>query len=391
MQLKDALNYAGVSYAKLAKLIGLSAAALCRLTNYGEYPTRRDADEVKTAILAVLDKHGVNPADVKWPAARRPGYGNGHRREAALGQPLVHRESGPAMTQEEIDLMQIHPEVLSYFGIRRNPFLNDVEADEDVYTTKAYKHVEESILKAIEDRAMVAVVGPSGAGKTTIWDGVQAALEGRDDVKICRPYLTERDKLSPGHITRALIYGLAGDNAVIKANAEDQGRQLARHLLASNYGKEFKPVLYIDDAHFASTRVLRQIKTFYESKVGRHRVLAIVLVGLEELKDKLAIFPEIGNRITLVEVQPVSVRDYLEFKLKRVGVAVSNIFDPAGLEALLDRFKPSPRAQPRGYPLEINNTVIVAMVKRFRTCAGPGEKVGRDVVDSLDLRPRRTA
>lgn len=230
---------------------------------------------------------------------------------------------------------------------------------------------------------MVALTAPSGAGKTTIWEGIEADYGLRDDTIICKPQVKNKERITPEHLARALIYGLLGDGARVRANAEDRGRQLSRALRELKLGAEDKKaVLYIDDAHFCNRSTLRQLKTFYEEKVGRYRLLAIILVGLPELKQKLAAFPEIGNRVHLVEVPPVPVKDYLEFKLRRVGAGLMQLFTTGGLEAFLDRFR-GPRRGAFGYPLVINATCIRAMVKLYECDSTPGARIGREVVDAL--------
>jgi type II secretory pathway predicted ATPase ExeA len=287
------------------------------------------------------------------------------------------------ISTEEIDLMQLNRDVLALFGLRQNPFLNDVEADEDVYSHRGHQQVTQAIRDAVEQRGFIAVVGPSGAGKTTIWDGIESEYGTRDDVSICKPQLKSKDKLNPEHLCRALIYGLAGDDAKIPREAEDRGRLLSAALRAVRSGTvDRKAVLYIDDAHFCNASVLRQLKTFFEEKIGRYRLLSIVLVGLPTLKTKLAEFPEIGNRIRLCEVPAVPVKEYLEFKLRRVGSSLDKLFDASGLQAFLDRFAVPKRAA-AGYPLLINATCIRAMVRLHDNGAQPGEKISREIVDSL--------
>jgi type II secretory pathway predicted ATPase ExeA len=143
-----------------------------------------------------------------------------------------------------------------------------------------------------------------------------------------------------------------------------------------------KAVLYIDDAHFCSASVLRQLKTFFEEKIGRFRLLAIVLVGLQTLKAKLATFPEIGNRIRLVEVPPVPVREYLDHKFRRVGARLDQVFAPDGIDAFLDRFR-APKRPALGYPLIVNANCIRAMVKLYENGGQAGEKITREIVDAL--------
>jgi type II secretory pathway predicted ATPase ExeA len=374
MTLKDALVKGRVSYRELEKDTKLSLASLSRLINHGEYPARRDRSDVHATILAALTKRGLSTNLVEFPQLDpRQQSSEEHHSE----------EHQPSITREEINLMQFDRNVLSLFGLRTNPFLNDIETDDDVYPYKGHDQVVQAIREAIEQRGFLAVTAPSGAGKTTIWDGIEGEFGPMPNVVICKPQLKAKEKLSPEHLCRALLYGMSGDDCKIHRDSEDRGRQLSRVLRALRDGvNDRKAVLYIDDAHFCSASVLRQLKTFFEEKVGRARLLAIVLVGLPQLKTKLAAFAEIGNRIRVVDVPPVPVKDYLNFKLQRIGSGVDKVFDPAGLVAFLERFK-QPKGQPQGYPLIINATCIRAMVRCYENGAAQGERITREIIDQL--------
>ena len=370
MNVKDALKSVRISYAQMAKRTGLAKSTLCRAIIHGEYPARADPEELKRRVEQELSLEGLTTDTLSWPDnGRRPHYEVPHTKK-------------PDPT-EELDLMQLDRNVLAHFGLRSNPFLNDVEAEEDVFVTKGYSQVVASIKDAIEQRGFVAVVAESGCGKTTIWDGIESEYAGRDDVIICKPLLKTRENITPEHLCRALIYGLMGDDTRIPNDGEDRGRMLSAALRAVRTGTvDRKAVLYIDDAHFCNASVLRQLKTFFEEKVGRYRLLAIVLVGLPQLKTKLALFAEVGNRIRLLEVPPVPVKEYLEFKLRRVGSSVDKLFDAGGIAAFLERFKQG-RQHPLGEPLIINASCIRAMCKLYDTGGEPGEKIGSKTIDAL--------
>lgn len=370
MTIFDAMKQAGLSYRLLGKKVGIPTTALHRLIAYGEYPKRVPEGEVKNRISRALASSEIDPAGLVFPRrGRRPGR-----------EPL----SPTAITAvEEIDLMQLDRNVLALFGLRKNPFLNDIEDDTDVFRSPSYQTVETAIRDAIEQRGFLAIAGDSGSGKTTIWDGIEAECGQRDDTIICRPQVKSREDLSPEHLARCLIYGLLGDDVTIRANAEDRGRQLSTALRAVRSGEvDRKAVLLIDDAHFCGPSVLRQLKTFFEEKIGRFRLLTIILIGLPTLKTKLAEFPEIGNRIRLLEVPPFPVKEYLDFKLRRASSSLDKLFSSDGLQAFLERFQVARRGA-LGRPLVINASCIRAMVMLHQNGAQPGERITREIIDRL--------
>jgi type II secretory pathway predicted ATPase ExeA len=370
MNLKEAISKTRVGYRKLSHDSGISLTALSRIANSGEYPAKQDARAVRLRISSALERHGVDPAAIEWP-------------EDQAARAAIEPHAAPTITNQELELMQLDRNVLHLFNLRQNPFLNDVEEEEDVFKTPGYETVSQAVREAIEQRGFLAICAESGSGKTTIWEGIEAEYAGREDVVICKPRLMAKEKLTPEHLCRALIYGLNGDDARIPRDAEDRGRLLSKALCAIRTGStDRKAVLFIDDAHFASASVLRQLKTFFEQKVGRYRLLAIVLVGLPTLKAKLAEFAEVGNRIRLIEVPPVPVAEYVKFKLARVGSNITKVFDERGFDAFCDRFR-APKRPALAPPLIINAACIRAMCALYANGAEPGERITREIVDAL--------
>lgn len=428
MSLKNALIESRISYRALAEKLGMSASAVNRMVNRSEVPAKRTRQDINDALaklnLPPIDESafttpqqrvldliasgtgisesaetaGVHRNSIRHWVQTNPAFATALQEARDFVPDAVHANrisngnrrmqiellsEVQSITEKELQLMQLDRNVLGLFGLRSNPFLNDVETDDDVFVTKGYDQVSQSIRDAIVQRGFIALCAPSGAGKTTIWDGIESEFANSQDTVLCKIHVKNKEVLAPGHLCRALIYGLLGNDVRVPSDAESQGRMLSTALRSTREGSiDRKAVLFIDDAHFCSTSVLRQLKTFFEEKVGRFRLLTIVLVGLPTLKAKLAEFSEIGNRIRLVEVPPVPVKDYLNFKLRRMGSSLDKLFDPSGFEAFEERFR-QPKRAAVGYPLIINATVIRAMVKLYENGAQPGERISREIIDSL--------
>lgn len=374
MTLKEAVQQTRISYRRLAQVLHLSPAALSRLLNDGEYPARREAGEIVNLFLALFAEHGLNTDTIEFT------------RQAVT--------SRAATTEETEELMKLDQAILSHFRFSSDPFINDVVEDKDVFEHKGYAKLEGAIRSAMNDHGMVALAGPVGSGKTTLMDGIEQDYLYRGDL-IIKPYVKDKEKLTDGHLTRALLYSLKGENSRIPSNAEDQGRLLSRSLKALRDSENTltrRAILYIDDAHHCTASVLRTLKAFHEEKAGRHRLLAIVLVGTEELKSKLSRSPEIGNRARLLEMPPVLVRDYLDFKLGRVGSKLDKVFEPAALDAFLAMHRTRPGSPATGAPLSINNACIRVLLKMFSTLeVESGMRVPVEIVDKVFGSPRRAA
>ncbi|HVW09177.1 MAG TPA: AAA family ATPase [Bryobacteraceae bacterium] len=363
MTLQDAIKNTGVSQNQFARIVHIHKSAIVRLAAHGVWPVRIPRGQIKGRIAEYLASQGIDPCNVIWPGEED------------------HKPINPM--KEGIELMSLDTHVLQHFGLKQNPFSNDVEAEEDVMRFRGYENVEAAIRETIDQRGFLAVIAESGSGKTTIWDGIEAEYAGKGDVQISKPQMKGKDHMTPEHIARALIHDLSGGERV-RPNAEDRGRQLSQLLRGARGGaQDRKVVLYIDDAHFVTQSVLRQLKTFFEEKIGRFRLMSIILVGLPMLKNKLSEFPEIGNRVRLVEVPPVPVKEYLDFKLCRVGALTDRVFSEDGLHAFLDRFRNNTRRPPLGRPLVINAMCIRAMVRLVNNGAAAGERITREIVDQI--------
>lgn len=380
MTLKEAVDLSGLSRRKAGDLCGVGKASAVRGINGEGWPQGRSGP-ARTALEEELSARGIAVNKIDWDAAMWEKRKTNSRLD-------VRRVSELGEQETEVELMQMDREVLRLFGLRRNPFEGDIEADADVWKFHGWQRVEDAIRDCIEERGFLSVMAHSGAGKTTIMEGIEAEMMAREDVVWSKPHLMDRDRLNADHLIHALVGDIAGDGEKVRASMEARSRQLVR-LLSASYLAGKKVVLYIDDAHFCRPSVLRHLKRYYEAKVGRFRLLAIILVGLPELEAKLATFAEIGNRIRVVEVPQCPVDEYLSFKLSRVGATPLDLFDEQGWTAFQDRFRATARAKPVGRPLVINATCIRAMAALYRSGATAGEKIGREIVDTLPGAMRR--
>ena len=135
MTLKDALAAKNISVRKLGRLIGVSKTSAERIINHGQFPARANTADLKRRIIHALSL--PSGEGIEWPAQREI--------EVPQEDPL-----------QEIDLMQLDRSVMQLFGLRANPFINDVETDADVLRFRGYDGVEQAIKDTIEQRGFLA-------------------------------------------------------------------------------------------------------------------------------------------------------------------------------------------------------------------------------------------
>ena len=287
MTIKEALAEAGIQYSRAARALGIGKTTFSNMVNHGQYPLRR-AEELRQQTEKMLLAEGVS-GEIEWP---RPGVrpdrlGVGlDRREAVLLAAERRREDKKAAAEREREDKKAAAGaeaerkargdtadadrsrgVAVVLGCVGTPFLNDVEEDADVYRFRGYERVEREIQDAVKQAAMIAVVSESGAGKTTIWDGVQAELAGRADVRLCSPKVLSRERMRADHLTASLIHGLAGEEATVPHSIEARGRYASRLLMEAKQAG-VTPVLYIDDAHFCDRMTMRAAEDVLRAEDG---------------------------------------------------------------------------------------------------------------------------
>jgi type II secretory pathway predicted ATPase ExeA len=210
----------------------------------------------------------------------------------------------------------------------------------------AYEHLRAKALYG----GMLALVGESGAGKTTIKDLLVSDLMEAGEVIVIEPHTQEmeaNDKAGKTLKSAALCEAILREVAPgerLKRTTEAKLNQVAAALadsLANNPNR--RHLLIIDEAHALPKPTLRHLKRFMELKNPKKRglarpLLSIVLLGQPELATRLSPFDmevrEVWQRCELVTLPALS-RDlaaYVKFRLR--GPADGDIFAPEALTRL---------------------------------------------------------
>jgi type II secretory pathway predicted ATPase ExeA len=236
-----------------------------------------------------------------------------------------------------------------HFKLAADPFTNDILDAADVYLSPDIRFVRETLWQHARHGGLLALVGESGSGKSTVVADFKDRLarEGRD-VLIIEPsvlYMEENDAkgktLKSASIVEAII-ATAAPSTPPRRTTEARARQV-QQLLAAGHRAGQRHVLLIEEAHCLPTPTLKHLKRFAEIRDGLAPLLAIILVGQPELKQRLAVnnaeVREVAQRCDIVELPPLDsvLADYLKFKLARVGAELASVISPEGIEALRQR------------------------------------------------------
>jgi type II secretory pathway predicted ATPase ExeA len=381
--LRQALKSLRLRQADLAAQIGLSRPALTAAINHGVWPVRADRATVCARMADVLRARAMSESDIALALQSIPGAAIPAVRKERPG--VARGKTGPEVsptTTAEDPAMLLRKQNLTEaarkrFSLADNPFAADVETEEDLYLTPDVRYVREALMHAARNAGFVAVVGESGAGKSTIReDLIDRISKARREIVVIQPSvlgLEDSDRkgktLKASAIADSIIWGLdpgARAPLTMQAKAKRVQRMLEDSAAAGN-----KHVLLIEEAHCLPKATLKHLKRFHELKAGRVRLLGIVLIGQPELLTKLSEHDpevrEVTQRCEIATLEPMDryAREYIEHRLKRVGRSVRDVMDDGALAAMLGRLtlgKPGEKGyRSLCYPLAINNLMTIAL------------------------------
>jgi len=276
------------------------------------------------------------------------------------------------------------------FGLKADPFSGDVVKAEDVYLTEDTRFIAEYILQSAKAGGMVALIGESGSGKTTIrrYAIDRMAAEGQK-VRVIAPRSIEKTRLSTSAICDAIINDCSTEAP--KRTLEAKARQVER-ILTNSSRAGWNHVLMIEESHDLCINTLKYLKRFWELEDGYKKLLSIVLIGQVEMRMKLDESKnwearEVIRRMEILELNPLGngeeIAKYLDIKFKRINKERSEIINDSGCAALAARLRRQTQTQEIysvAYPLLINNWCKRAM---NLACELGAKCVDAEVVNAL--------
>lgn len=386
IKLKGVLFRHGISHPvlaaeiKQAKDVPLSRSALSQILNHGYFPRSTTVEAIKEQIHAFLLAHGVTAGELAdaWEVDQADEFRGAHPMGSHVANAGTKRSRTPAVTEPDftpLEIQMLSPQAKRHFKLLRDPFIDDINAPEDVWMSEAQHYVVEAMIQTALVGGITAAIGESGSGKSTLRKLLQHRItRDRQHIRLIFPRTFDKTKLNTSAIGTAIINDIEPDTHVRQKN-EAVARQvedvLGRSARAGN-----KHVLMIEEAHDLSIPTLKYLKRFneIEGDDGFSKVLSIVLIAQPELRIKLDAnrYPEARefiNRCEVATLEPLlnaaQVGAYLKHKFGRVGVALDGIFAEEAFDAIRDRWTKidpaSRRVKSNLYPLIVNNTAVRAM------------------------------
>jgi type II secretory pathway predicted ATPase ExeA len=404
LRLKALLRDWEISQAELAAGVGVSKATISLLLNKDHWPQKPEKAQLQADMevwlwtrLAEDDVYpGPETRKELWmPAATGIHGGPDHTPEPNKDEGEQPKEPTKMLTHAE----WLTDSAKRFFGLTRDPFKDDVETPEDVFLGAEHDYALASMRDALEGHRMVAVIGESGAGKTTIR---RLFAERHRDAKkyaLIVPYMLgnddegeDRKPLRAWDIQEAIISTLDPSGRVPRsryARAKRVDEVLKRSVEAGR-----KNVIVIDQAHKVPSRTLVFLKELHDLELGMRRLTGVILIGQPELESKLDIRTQSGwaarefiQRCEKASLRPLDMggdlESYLEIKFKRIGKTPADVLEsdvPDAIRQVLQiRAKNDEIVTSYVLPLTVNN--LMAKALNFTARMGkPSRKVGGDQI-----------
>jgi type II secretory pathway predicted ATPase ExeA len=211
------------------------------------------------------------------------------------------------------------------FGLTGTPFQKHVPVDE-LFPHPAADAALTRLKAALEGRSCAVVTGESGLGKTFLVRRLEATLPaGR-----YRFTYIHNATVNPRDFYRQLSMALGLEP---KATPAALFRLVMGHIEEVATTQKVHPTLFLDEAHLLPIRVLEQLHILLNFQRDSQPYLSLILVGLPELRDRLArnvlasLSGRLPVRIHLKALDAQGVGDYLVHRMRVAGCA-QEVFAP---------------------------------------------------------------
>lgn len=386
-----------VTVTELAGAASLPRSSLYRLLT-NEWPARAKPAKraaIRAAIEALLVTHGATQAQIATLWHAYGGHGAPYRAEAAAS-PEVQTTTQPEEPEMLLPKQALSPQARRHFKLFTNPFDGEVQRDEHFFSGDDMRYVREAAWQCSQNGGFAAIVGESGAGKTTVLADLEARLQAEArGVIVIRPSVLGMEEsnakgqmLKSTDILHAVITTLQPEATVPQTLQARTVR--AAKMLTSSAEAGATHLLVIEEAHGLPDHTLKHLKRLHELRLGRRNLLGILLLAQPELKLRLAnglrtgVLREVAQRVEIVELLPLDadLRGYLQCRAEAAGAKLADLADDGAVEALRTRLtrKTSTGAVSMCYPLAVNNM----MTRALNMAAEIGAPlVTRDVITSI--------
>ena len=204
----------------------------------------------------------------------------------------------------------------AHFGLNEVPFSKEV-GDADLWVPPSRARLVVDVVEACQERGHVLLTGEPGVGKTCVLRALRHRLP--DDgfrLTYCHnATLGRRDFYR--HVCLALGLSPKATAAAVFYAIHEHVQQLGQ--------ERVHPVFLLDEAHLLHQDVLEHLHILANHEWDARALLSLVLVGLPELRDRLALrknrslCSRIHTRVALGEACAADTAEYITHRMRRAG------------------------------------------------------------------------
>lgn len=169
----------------------------------------------------------------------------------------------------------------AFYHMTRTPFTRDLPP-EALYVSADLEEILGRLHYAAERQWFAVVTGDCGTGKSTTIRRLQATLD-RTQYQLL--YLAD-SKLTPRHFYKGLLEQLGFEAKFYRGDAK---RQLHREIEILRGVHHVRPVTIVDEAHLLDREMLEELRFLLNLKMDSESPMALILVGQNELWDRLGL------------------------------------------------------------------------------------------------------
>lgn len=371
---KQLLKQHNVVQSSLCKPLGVSTATVNLYINHGQRP-KKNPDQFQSKFIELLEQKGIAADQIQQALEAEL-----HARNDQ--EPNMQPATAPS---EEEQLMLLRKQTLTtdakrQFKLFKNIFTESIRSSGELFNNSDINYVREAMWQAIKgNSSFIAVVGQSGAGKSTLRrESIDRIERERESTIVIEPYVLAAEDndikgktLKAAHIAEAILAALA-PNTNAKRSPEARFRQI-HNLLKESSRAGHHHVIIIEEAHSLPIPTLKHLKRFLELENGFTPLLSVILIGQDELKNKLAEnnqeVREVVQRCEIITLEPftqTTLVDYLQHRCKAAGRELKEFIDESGINAIctkLNRNVGRSKQQNESllYPLAVGNLLTGAL------------------------------
>ncbi len=167
----------------------------------------------------------------------------------------------------------------TFFGMERTPFRNNIQVD-SLYLSPMLDETLSRLEYAAKNQLFAIMTSDVGCGKSTAIRKFSQMLR-PDEYEIL--YLSD-SKLTPRWFYKGLLDQLGIESKFYRGDAR---RQLHQQLEIIQGVYHRRVVTIVDEAHLLAKETLEEIRFLLNTKMDSHQPMSLILVGQNELWDKL--------------------------------------------------------------------------------------------------------